>query len=149
MLSLNYYWEFCGQRTYPSVCSLKEMKVEACASTYRDYQERTQVVWQDCLQGSPYAHLLSRKNWLLFFQLCYKTRPRLGFWLTVRAAILFQQHLISNWCVTMRRELQRCETSGLAIKKIPHKMIYCCLNFLSTGTKIPYLPRKLPPKTAE
>lgn len=75
MLSLKYY---CGQRKYPSVCSLKKMKVEACASTYTEYQERTQVVWQDCLQSSPYAHLLSRKSWLLFLSVCCKTSNNLG-----------------------------------------------------------------------
>lgn len=59
-LGLKYYWDLCGQRKYPRVCSLKKMKVKAHTSRYSNYQERTQVVWQDCLQGSPYRDLLSR-----------------------------------------------------------------------------------------
>lgn len=146
MLSLKYYWELCGQRKHPSVCSLKEMKVEARVRTYRDYQERTQVVWQDCLPGSPCAHLFSRKRWLYF---CHSAIRPVTTWVLAdwQSCKLITATLISNWYVTMRRELQRCKTSGLVIKKSPHKMIYCCLNFLTTGTEIPYLLKKLPPKS--
>lgn len=136
-LSPKYCWVFCGQRKYPSFCSLKKMETEAHASTHRGYQE-TQAVWQDSQKETSYA-----ENNILDVVLppCCKTSSKLGSGWPAEL-----QSCSSNTDKQLVRDhkkrISALQEQWTGCQKIHHKMVHSCLNFWTTG-------REIPPKTVE